>query len=196
MILVALAALLVPLVASGARNVTPGASAFVSPNIVLVVLDDPNPLHLGIVGYPIQVTPSIDALAGQGFVFQNVQTCPRCAPAVTQLLSGRECMATGVCWNGNVSPTVPSQILPKVLRSAQEIYHTFGQGKGVVVNSTTAFDQGNHDPMLWQDPLAAAWTPEMEAFFNSTADGLPRFMWIMPTMPHVPWDPPLVLPQT
>jgi hypothetical protein len=79
---------------------------------------------------------------------------------------------TGICWNGNEgTPIVPSQILPKLLRSAPEVYHTFGQGKGVVVNSAGAFEAGNHDPMLWRDPTLPAWTQQMEDFFNATADG-------------------------
>src|SRR5262245_2525535 len=86
------------------------------PNIVLVVLDDPNPSHLGLAGYPIPVTPSFDALANQGVIFRCVQTCPRCAPSITQLLSGRECLYTEACWNGISGViAVPERILPAVL---------------------------------------------------------------------------------
>ncbi len=183
----------------------PGLSpaSFEAPNIVLVVLDDPNPRHLGVEGYPIPVSPSIDSFASKGFVFRNVQTNPRCAPSVTQLLSGRECLMTQICWNGNPDSTpVPEWLLPKVLRHGveqlpgTEQYLTFGQGKGVEVDPENsppvAFEYGRPDPSLWRDPSEPAWTEEMTAFMDVPDGGKPRFLWVMPTMPHVPWEPGLV----
>ncbi len=176
------------LVVPGARG-APVPGAFVAPNIVIVVLDDPNPAHLGLAGYPISVTPHLDLLAEGGIVFRNVQTNPRCAPSVAQLLSGRECLSNGICWNKG-APAVPAQILPKVLRDGPEGYHAFGQGKGVVRDEDIAFEHGLHDPDLWRDPVLPAWTDQMTAFLNATNDGAPRFLWVMPTLPHVPWTPP------
>jgi arylsulfatase A-like enzyme len=58
------------------------------PNILWITSEDNSPL-LGCYGDSVARTPNIDALAGQGVVFDNfIATMPQCAPARCSIISG------------------------------------------------------------------------------------------------------------
>jgi len=58
------------------------------PNIVLLIVDSLRPDHLGIYGYPKDVSPRIDALARQSAVFtQAVAQAPWTLPSVASILT-------------------------------------------------------------------------------------------------------------
>jgi len=60
-----------------------------APNVVLIVLDTLRPDRLGCYGYERATSPHIDALAAQGFVFENAQSAaPWTAPALVSLMTG------------------------------------------------------------------------------------------------------------
>ena len=73
------------------------------PNILLVISDD-----LGLdasssyaVGNETAVTPTLDALAANGLVFDNAWANPVCSPTRATILTGRYGIRTGVLWPGD-----------------------------------------------------------------------------------------------
>ena len=59
------------------------------PDVLLVLTDQWNPRMLGCAGHPQVRTPNLDALAGEGILFDAAYTqCPVCMPARGSLASG------------------------------------------------------------------------------------------------------------
>jgi arylsulfatase A-like enzyme len=59
------------------------------PNILLLMTDQQRGDCLGVDGHPCLMTPSMDALAGEGIRFERgYSTCPACIPARRSLMSG------------------------------------------------------------------------------------------------------------
>jgi arylsulfatase A-like enzyme len=59
------------------------------PNFIIFLVDKLRPDHLGIYGYPKNISPNIDKLARQGIVFENAYApCPWTYPSVVSLLTG------------------------------------------------------------------------------------------------------------
>ncbi|MEE8543174.1 MAG: sulfatase-like hydrolase/transferase, partial [Gammaproteobacteria bacterium] len=74
-----------------------------NPNILLVISDD-----LGLdassnyaVGIESPVTPTLDALAANGLVFDNAWAYPVCSPTRATILTGKYGFRTGVLWPGD-----------------------------------------------------------------------------------------------
>ena len=60
------------------------------PNILLIIGDDINWKHFGCYGSEWVNTPSVDALAGEGVLFNNaIAAAPGCSPSRAALLTGR-----------------------------------------------------------------------------------------------------------
>src|SRR5207253_8064800 len=63
-------------------------SSDLSPNMVVIVLDDLGFAHLGCYGSDLE-TPNIDRLAARGVRFTNFHTTAVCSPTRACLLTGR-----------------------------------------------------------------------------------------------------------
>ncbi|MEL7223032.1 MAG: sulfatase-like hydrolase/transferase, partial [Bacteroidota bacterium] len=57
----------------------------VSPNIVLILVDDSGLMDFGVYGGEAR-TPNIDRLAQQGMMFTNMHASPACAPSRAMLM--------------------------------------------------------------------------------------------------------------
>ena len=69
----------------------------VSPNIILIFIDDMGWRDVGFSGEEIAETPSLDHYAKQGIVFANAYaSAPNCAPSRACLLSGQYTPRHGV----------------------------------------------------------------------------------------------------
>lgn len=78
----------------------------ISPNILLVVVDDVGYTDLGAYGSEIR-TPNIDSLAAQGTMFASFYAAPTCSPTRSMLMSGTDNHIAGV---GNmVEAMAPNQ---------------------------------------------------------------------------------------
>src|SRR5262245_4177314 len=71
------------------------------PNVVLVVLDDIGVDKIGAYhetppDQPSPWTPTLDALAAHGLLFERAYTDPLCSPSRAQILTGRHAFRTGV----------------------------------------------------------------------------------------------------
>ena len=72
-------------------------------NILLLMTDQHRADICGSWGDPVVKTPTIDALATGGTLFENTYTtCPVCVPARASLLSGNYCANTAVWDNGGI----------------------------------------------------------------------------------------------
>jgi len=92
---------------SGGNSSPPGTADPITlnenPNILLVISDD-----LGLdassnyaVGIETPVTPTLDALAANGLVFDNAWAYPACSPTRATILTGKYGFRTGVLWPGD-----------------------------------------------------------------------------------------------
>lgn len=63
-------------------------------NVVVVVLDTLRADHIGAYGYPRETTPTLDALAARGVLFENARAQAPCTfPSVNSLLTSRQTFA-------------------------------------------------------------------------------------------------------
>jgi arylsulfatase A-like enzyme len=80
-----------------------------TPNVIVIVADDLGCRDLGCYGAADMQTPSLDAMAASGAIFQNwYSNAPLCAPARASILTGRYPQNAGVAVNG--LPLVPGQL--------------------------------------------------------------------------------------
>ena len=116
------------------------ASAPVSGPIVLLSVDALRADHLPLYGYPALRTPSIDALARDGVVFERAYShVPQTLPAHASLLTGRLPFETGVRDNAfTVKPD--ERLLAEIL--ADRGYATAGIVSSYALRSATGIAQG------------------------------------------------------
>lgn len=105
------------------------------PNVVVVVLDDTGWSDLGCFGSEI-ATPTIDALATNGAVFNQFHVTPLCSPTRAALLSGRNHHEIGMRFLADTDTGFPNsrgairpdvKLLPQILR--ENGYGTYLLGK-------------------------------------------------------------------
>jgi arylsulfatase A-like enzyme len=137
---------------------TPGANT--KPNILLIFSDQQHGQALGHFDSFFD-TPNLDALAGQGIVFENsFCTTPQCSPSRSSLLTGFYPSRTGVMGNVRAAGGEPlmQETLASELKSAG--YHTGYFGKwhlGDRAVATKGWDQNSfriHDPSAESSAVA------------------------------------------
>jgi arylsulfatase A-like enzyme/cytochrome c-type biogenesis protein CcmH/NrfG len=117
------------------------ASAPVSGPIVLLSVDSLRADHLPVYGYPALRTPSIDALALDGVVFERAYShVPQTLPAHASLLIGRLPFETGVRDNAGVPIKRDERLLAEVL--ADRGYATAGVVSSYSLRPSTGIAQG------------------------------------------------------
>lgn len=98
------------------------------PNILLIMSDQHRGDALGYAGHPTVMTPTLDALAGQGVFFNRaMSTCPVCIPARRSLLSGQFPSTHGLVGMVDGIPWHPAATLPGELKKAG--FQTFLVGR-------------------------------------------------------------------
>jgi len=76
------------------------ATANTGPNVILVGLDSLNPQHTGYFGYPLPLTPHLDAFLKEAIVFRNSYTpIARTFPSWYSILTGQYPRTNGVRFN-------------------------------------------------------------------------------------------------
>ncbi len=106
------------------------------PNVLFVLLDDVGVDKIGAYGVHDQPppTPTIDALAAEGVLFENAWTYPSCTPTRAALLTGRHATRTGLGDVLNPPDDVhwlfePEITLPEMLRESPHGYSSGLVGK-------------------------------------------------------------------
>ena len=117
------------------------ASAPVNGPIILISIDTLRADHLPVYGYRKVKTPTIDALASGGTVFERAYShAPQTLPAHTALLSGRLPFETGVRDNVGFVVRNGERLLPQMLR--ERGYSTAGIVSSYVLRKETGISQG------------------------------------------------------
>lgn len=187
------------------------------PNIVLVIGDDHAWSHAGFMGHPLVLTPALDSLAESGTTFTNAQLPDSvCRPTLITVLSGlhperwRDKSARALPIQPARQEVVHFRTLPREL--ARQGYVSWQGGKmwegtfdqagfsdgmaRTIEDSIDGWDLARRDwepsrcgPTRTSDEPCPALAP-VEAFLDEV-EGQPFLLWFAPTLPHVPFDPPL-----
>ena len=154
------------------------------PNVLLICVDDLKPA-LGCYGDNLAKTPSIDALAKRGIVFERAY-CNQavCSPSRNSLLTGLRPQTLGIYDLGtNFRAAVPdAATLPQHFK--QRGYRSEGLGKIFHVGHGNHEDRASWSAPHWRANVVAYALPESRAkkgqtreealFANKSAKGLPR----------------------
>ncbi|MCP4453031.1 MAG: sulfatase-like hydrolase/transferase [Planctomycetes bacterium] len=97
------------------------------PNIVLVMADDQGYGDTGFTGHPFVQTPSLDAMASQGFVFDRFYAAaPVCSPTRASVLTGRHPIRAKVPNHGRYM-RAQENTLAETLKAAGYVTGIFGK---------------------------------------------------------------------
>jgi Flp pilus assembly protein TadD len=174
------------------------ASAPVNGPIILISVDTLRADHLPAYGYRKVKTPTIDALAADGTVFERAYShAPQTLPAHTTLLSGRLPFETGVRDDIGFMVKSGERLLPQMLR--ERGYTTAGIVSAFVLRKETGINQGfdffdeppsSPEPTIGQlerdggesEAIAERWLDQQRS---------PRvFLFLHLYEPHKPYAPP------
>jgi arylsulfatase A-like enzyme len=186
---------------SAAAN-TPIESTGGPPHIVFILVDTLRADHLGAYGYERNTSPSIDALAAEGLLFENAySTAPWTNPAIVTLFTGMHPQS--------VHPAAPHhrairQALPAELTTLAEALRRGGYSTAALIdhpgiNARLGYDQGfDVFTRLFKSEAADSWTlTDSRRVFEAMDEQLramnpqqPSFVYLHLVYPHRPYEAP------
>jgi arylsulfatase len=167
------------------------------PSVLLITVDTLRPDHLSAYGYPRETSPSIDALAASGLLFEEARShAPVTAPSHASILSGdlpawHQVLTNGDMLNAEVGT------LAKWLGAAGLATAAFVSN--AAITRAVNFDEGfgHFDDTLPERELNR---PQPERIAEHTVDAAlawldahraaPFFCWVHLEDPHGPYTPP------
>ncbi|MEZ5330851.1 MAG: sulfatase-like hydrolase/transferase [Thermoanaerobaculia bacterium] len=177
-------------------------------NVLLVTFDTTRADHLGPYGDRDVRTPTLDALAAEGVLFEEATSAvPITMPSHTTILTGEYPLGHGVRDNGNfvLSPEVTT--LPEVLRARG--WHTAAAVGGFPLVARFGLNQGfelyddrlrrkdddylgrsGRGPSLYFEERRAGRVAEALLPWLRREEHRPFFAWMHFYDPHQPFDPP------
>jgi len=171
------------------------------PNVILLTLDTTRADHIACYGYPGVKTPHLDALAGQGVLFeQAVTSSPLTLPAHCSIMTGMLPTYHGVRINGNTALSEEETTIAEVLSARG--YECGAFIGAFVLDGRWGLNQGfyHYDDLFDLKKykhldLGAVQRPGnqvMDAALNWLEDqkAKPFFAWIHLYDPHTPYEPP------
>lgn len=175
-----------------------GCTEVPGPNVLLITVDTLRADYLGSYGFPYASSPAMDALAGQGVVFERaVAASPKTAPSHATIMSGRYVREHSVGYMNGETRLVGGTTLAERFRTAG--YQTGAFVGNVVLRRPVGLVRGFdvYDDELPQAELnrpfvferIASETTERAAEWLASADG-PFFLWVHYQDPHGPYTPP------
>ncbi|HSA96284.1 MAG TPA: sulfatase-like hydrolase/transferase [Acidobacteriota bacterium] len=127
------------------------------PNVILIGLDSLNPRHTGYFGYPLKITPNVDAFLAENTVFSTCYTpIARTFPAWYSILTGQYPRTNGVRLNLVKRKYIRSagQGLAQVLRTqGYKTLHFTDEVRFSNITEADGFDRLRHPPMGVKDFL-------------------------------------------
>lgn len=172
-----------------------GTTAKETHNVLLISIDTLRADHLGCYGYERSTTPSIDALARQGTLFENAFTsAPLTLPAHTSLLTGLYPTRTAVRDNGFFRAGDELVLLSESLKA--QGFKTAAFVSGFPLNRRFGLDQGFdvYDDRTSAHGLPAHHYPERPAVATAEAavnwlrgSSSPFFLFVHLFDPHAPY---------
>ncbi len=187
-------------VALAAATVSCRGEAAPPRRVVLVTIDTLRADHLGAYGSTKKLTPTLDALAAEGTVFEKTTgTIPLTGPAHAGILTGRYPLVNGFRNNGTAVLSPDETLLQERLRALG--FRTAAVVSCLVLASHFGFSQGfdlYYDEDITSQLGKGLWFEERKA--DKTVDRTlrwveaekerPFFLWMHLFDPHHPYDPP------
>lgn len=138
------------------RALSPGGKAAnTGPNVIFIGLDSLNPLHTGYFGYPLALTPRLDAFLRENIVFENCYTpIARTFPAWYSILTGQYPLTNGVRLNLTKREHIKSadRCLGHVLKDrGYATVHFTDEVRFSNITPAEGFDVLRHPPMGIKD---------------------------------------------
>lgn len=169
-----------------------------APDVMMILLDAARADAFSSYGYHRQTTPVVDAMAGEGVLFEEVYSTAaytRCA--VASILSGQNWAQHGVIQgsrNGGDALADSFVTLPEIMRDAG--FHTIGFSENPNFSIGTGSDQGFLEfTQIWLDPEFDVFRTKvsLETHFDRRLEepisGDPVFMYLHMLPPHAPYIP-------
>jgi len=169
-------------------------------NLLIITLDTTRADRLGCYGYAKAQTPTLDALAKKGTLFENASAqVPLTLPSHCSIFTGRYPKEHGVRVNGHNSLPEGTETLATLLK--RQGYQTGATIAAFVLHSVFGLHRGFDS---YNDDVASsggdAWSLTAERRADTVTDAalkwleLPRqdpfFAWVHYFDPHDPYDPP------
>jgi len=133
------------------------AAANAGPNVILIGLDSLNPQHMGYFGYPLPLTPHLDAFMKEAVVFRNSYTpIARTFPSWYSILTGQYPRTNGVRFNLIKREHIKSvhQTLGSLLKvKGYATVHFTDEVRFSNLMPEDGFDRMRHPPMGVEDFL-------------------------------------------
>ncbi|MCJ7486405.1 MAG: sulfatase-like hydrolase/transferase [Candidatus Aminicenantes bacterium] len=171
------------------------------PNVILVTMDTTRADHLGCYGYQGVSTPTLDALAGRGVLFEQAATvAPLTLPAHSTIMTGMYPTYHGVRVNGNTALSDEQTTLAEVLLA--QGYRTGAFIGAFVLDGRWGLKQGfgHYDDQFDLKKYKHLDLGEVQRPGNEVMDAAlawleaqkasPFFAWIHLYDPHIPYAPP------
>ncbi|HEY2933436.1 MAG TPA: tetratricopeptide repeat protein [Acidobacteriota bacterium] len=173
------------------------------PNILLITIDTLRADHVGCYGYRATGTPNMDALAGEGVLYENcIAQVPLTLPSHCTILTGTYPQFHGV--RDNIAFLLDSKALTLAEILRERGYVTGGFVGSYILNHTRGVDQGfdvffdNYQalaPDTDQFSALVAETKGTKVIYEATRwlgtkSSKPFFAWVHLFEPHDPYKPP------
>ncbi len=160
-------------------------------NVLLITFETTRADHLSGYGYERETTPNLDALAGQGTLFERaLSVSPRTNPSLASLMTSRYPHEHGV--RNLLLPLEPdNHTLAELLRDAG--YTTGAVQTHPRLVASSGFEQGfaTYEDDYRRHPLAPQACAVATRWIERQAQGdRPWFMWLHLMDPHWTYDPP------
>ena len=156
------------------------------PMLILISFDCLRADHVGVYGYPRDTTPSIDAFAEDGVVFETaISTSATTLPTHMSVFTGLTPSEHGASNRRMLSRSVP--YLPEILAASG--YQVDGIVSGAYLAQNFGFERGFHTYRSLKRPRAADTVDAALEVLDRT-QGQPHFLFLHVIDAHWPYDPP------
>jgi len=160
-------------------------------NLLLITMETTRADHLGAYGYRRDTSPRLDALAGQGALFERAfSVSPRTNPSLASLMTSLYPHEHGV--RSLLLPLEPeNHTIAEILRNSGYVTGAVQTHPRLVASS--GFDQGFdfYDDDFSDHPLAPqAATAAGDWIRDASGGDRPWFLWLHLMDPHWTYDPP------
>lgn len=170
--------------------------------MVVVTVDTLRPDHLGAYGYSKIETPSLDAIAKRGVLFENaVAQTPLKPPSHASIFTGQNPNVHNVRNTGGFVLQSSAHPLARILQEqgwdtgafvgSAVLKKLFGFANGFAVYDDEMPRPGNRQDFR-EDPerRASAVVDRAVAWLDGRSSAKPFFLWVHVYDPHIPYNPP------
>jgi len=157
------------------------------PNVVLIVIDSLRADHLGCYGYDRDVSPGIDKLARDSYLFADATAAaPWTSPSCAALLTGQDPASLGFLRDGNIRVADQFVFLAEIFRNAG--YRTGGIVSYTNVSAQLGFSQGfevyDQEDALGHQHVSSPSLSAKAATFLAADEDRPFFLFLHYFDPH------------